>query len=72
MLREAGRQGVLPFGTLWGRVSRFKTPYGPIMLKWTLSATVLLITPANDAFSFLVDLTSYPGMVCGLTQSDLD
>ncbi|KAG8733651.1 hypothetical protein FRC12_018811 [Ceratobasidium sp. 428] len=63
MLREVGRQGILPFGTFWGRVSRFKTPYGPILLKFGLSLTILTLTPANDAFAFLVDLSAYPGMV---------
>ncbi|KAG8728977.1 hypothetical protein FRC12_021360, partial [Ceratobasidium sp. 428] len=53
MLREVGRQGILPFGTFWGQVSRFKTPYGPILLKFGLSLTILTLTPANDAFAFL-------------------
>ncbi|KAG9097730.1 hypothetical protein FS749_005663 [Ceratobasidium sp. UAMH 11750] len=66
MLREVGRQGILPFDTFWSQVSRFKTPYGPIMLKFTLSLIILLVTPANDAFSFLVDLASYPGMLFAL------
>ncbi|KAG8726293.1 hypothetical protein FRC10_007260 [Ceratobasidium sp. 414] len=63
MIREAGRQGVLPFATFWSRVSRFKTPYGPLALKWGLSVTLLLVTPAKDTFSFLVDLASYQGLV---------
>ncbi|KAG8714495.1 hypothetical protein FRC08_011859 [Ceratobasidium sp. 394] len=69
MIREAGRQGVLPFATFWSRVSGFKTPYGPLALKWGLSATLLLITPAKDAFSFLVDLASYPGLVFALATA---
>ncbi|KAG8735570.1 hypothetical protein FRC10_010392 [Ceratobasidium sp. 414] len=66
MLREVGRQGILPFDTFWSQVSRFKTPYGPIMLKFSLSLIILLVTPANDAISFLVDLASYPGMLFAL------
>ena len=64
MLREAGRQGVLPFATFWSRVGRFKTPYGPVLLKWTLSTLLVLATPASDTFAFLVDLASYPSLVC--------
>jgi len=66
MLREAGRQGVLPFATFWSRVGRFKTPYGPVLLKWTLSTLLVLATPANDTFAFLVDLASYPSLIFGL------
>ncbi|KAG8681122.1 hypothetical protein FRC09_017743, partial [Ceratobasidium sp. 395] len=69
MLREVGRQGILPFGTFWGRVSRFKTPYGPILLKFGLSLTILTLTPANDAFAFLVDLSAYPGMTFALATA---
>ncbi|KAG8733650.1 hypothetical protein FRC12_018810 [Ceratobasidium sp. 428] len=69
MIREAGRQGVLPYATFWSRVSRFKTPYGPLMLKWGLSVFFLLVTPAKDTFSFLVDLASYPGLVFALATA---
>lgn len=63
MLREAGRQGVLPFATFWTRVGQFKTPYGPLLLKWCLSAFLVIAVPAGDTFAFLVDLSGYPGLV---------
>ncbi|CAE6482681.1 unnamed protein product [Rhizoctonia solani] len=69
MLREAGRQGVLPFATFWSRVGRFKTPYGPLLLKWCLSAFLVIAVPAGDTFAFLVDLSGYPGLVFALATS---
>ncbi|KAF8678303.1 Amino acid permease [Rhizoctonia solani] len=69
MLREAGRQGVLPFATFWSRVGRFKTPYGPLLLKWALSVFLVVATPAGDTFAFLVDLSGYPGLVFALATS---
>ncbi|KAG8713238.1 hypothetical protein FRC11_012860, partial [Ceratobasidium sp. 423] len=69
MLREAGRQGVLPFATFWSRVGRFRTPYGPLLLKWCLSAFLVVATPAGDTFAFLVDLSGYPGLVFALATS---
>ncbi|CAE6431958.1 unnamed protein product [Rhizoctonia solani] len=69
MLREAGRQGVLPFATFWSRVGRFKTPYGPLLLKWALSVFLVMATPAGDTFAFLVDLSGYPGLVFALATS---
>ncbi|CEL61091.1 High-affinity methionine permease OS=Saccharomyces cerevisiae (strain ATCC 204508 / S288c) GN=MUP1 PE=1 SV=1 [Rhizoctonia solani AG-1 IB] len=69
MLREAGRQGVLPFATFWSRVGRFKTPYGPLLLKWVLSMFLVIATPAGDTFAFLVDLSGYPGLVFALATS---
>ncbi|CUA77048.1 High-affinity methionine permease [Saccharomyces cerevisiae S288c] [Rhizoctonia solani] len=66
MLREAGRQGMLPFATFWSRIGRFKTPYGPVLLKWTLSIFLIIITPAQDTVAFLIDLTSYPSLIFSL------
>ncbi|KAB5593315.1 High-affinity methionine permease [Ceratobasidium theobromae] len=63
MLREAGRQGVLPFATFWTRVGRFKTPYGPVLLKLVLTSIMILVIPASDTFAFLIDLASYPALV---------
>ncbi|CAE6467378.1 unnamed protein product [Rhizoctonia solani] len=62
MLREAGRQGVLPFATFWSRVGHFKTPYGPLLLKWSLAVFVIGVIPAADAVVFLIDLASYPAL----------
>ncbi|CAE6410754.1 unnamed protein product [Rhizoctonia solani] len=66
MLREAGRQGMLPFSTFWSRVGRFKTPYGPVLLKWALAVLLIIITPAKDTVVFLIDLASYPALVFSL------
>ncbi|CAE6508820.1 unnamed protein product [Rhizoctonia solani] len=66
MLREAGRQGMLPFATFWSRVGRFKTPYGPVLLKWGLAVFLIIVTPAQDTVVFLIDLASYPALVFSL------
>lgn len=58
-----GRQGVLPFPEFWSSVRPFGTPLGPILLKYTLSVIVIVTPPAEDAFNFLLDLASYPGLV---------
>ncbi|KAF8706004.1 Amino acid permease, partial [Rhizoctonia solani] len=66
MLREAGRQGMLPFATFWSRIGRFKTPYGPVLLKWALAVFLIIVTPAHDTVVFLIDLASYPALVFSL------
>ncbi|KAH7339412.1 amino acid/polyamine transporter I [Rhizoctonia solani] len=66
MLREAGRQGMLPFAAFWSQVGRFKTPYGPVFLKWTLTILLIIITPTQDTVAFLIDLASYPTLVFSL------
>ncbi|EAA66771.1 hypothetical protein AN9490.2 [Aspergillus nidulans FGSC A4] len=60
MLRECGRQGVLPFTRFWTSTRPFGTPLGPYWLKWALTAIMILAPPAGDAFNFVVDLGIYP------------
>ncbi|OOG00652.1 hypothetical protein ASPCADRAFT_125662 [Aspergillus carbonarius ITEM 5010] len=60
MLRECGRQGVLPFTEFWTSTRPFGTPLGPYFLKWSLTVIMILAPPAGDAFNFIVDLSIYP------------
>jgi amino acid transporter len=60
MIRECGRQGVLPFPKVWASTRPFGTPLAPYLLKWSLTVLMILAPPAGDAFNFLVDLNSYP------------
>lgn len=52
MLRECGRQGVLPFPKFWASTKPFGTPTGPYLLKWFTTIAVILAVPSGDAFSF--------------------
>lgn len=52
MLRECGRQGILPFPTFWASTKPFGTPTGPYFVKWFTTVIVILAVPAGDAFSF--------------------
>ncbi|KAK2022295.1 high-affinity methionine permease [Colletotrichum zoysiae] len=60
MIREIGRQGVLPFTNFWVSTKPFGTPLGPYLLKWIMTFIMIVAPPAGDAFSFVVDLASYP------------
>ncbi|GLB40162.1 putative high affinity methionine permease [Lyophyllum shimeji] len=60
IIRECGRQGVLPFPRFWASTKPFNTPFGPYLLKWFLTVIVIIAPPAGDAFNFIVDLQSYP------------
>ncbi|KAG9499519.1 hypothetical protein J7337_007975 [Fusarium musae] len=72
MLREIGRQGVLPWTNFWVSTKPFGTPLGPYILKWVLTFIMIVAPPAGDAFTFVVSLGTYPdamfrfAMVVGL------
>lgn len=60
VIREIGRQGVLPYPKFWATTRPFGTPVGPYLLKWGMTTLMILAPPAGDAFNFIVDLQSYP------------
>ncbi|KAL6702793.1 hypothetical protein ACN47E_000929 [Coniothyrium glycines] len=62
-IRECARQGVLPWPQVWASTRPFGTPFAPILVKWALTAIVILAIPFGDAFDFLIDLRSYPDAV---------
>ncbi|KAL2015467.1 hypothetical protein VTK56DRAFT_5392 [Thermocarpiscus australiensis] len=66
MLRECGRQGVLPFPRFWASTRPFGTPLGPYLTKWALTVLMILAPPAGDAFNFITDLQVYPSALFSL------
>ncbi|KZV68282.1 amino acid transporter [Peniophora sp. CONT] len=63
VLREVARQGLLPFPQLLSSTRPWGTPLGPVLVKFLLSACVIMALPARDAFNFLLDLASYPHLI---------
>ncbi|THH13176.1 hypothetical protein EW146_g7009 [Bondarzewia mesenterica] len=63
VLREVARQGLLPYPEFFASTKPFGTPLAPVSLKCVLTVIVLLLLPAKDAFSFMLDLTSYPNLI---------
>ncbi|OAQ63949.1 high affinity methionine permease [Purpureocillium lilacinum] len=60
LIREIGRQGVLPFTPFWVSTKPFGTPLGPYVLKWAMTFVMIAAPPAGDAFTFVVSLKTYP------------
>jgi hypothetical protein len=51
-IREAGRQGILPWTKFWVSTKPFGTPLGPYLVIWALTALLIVAVPAGDAFTF--------------------
>ncbi|USW53290.1 Putative amino acid/polyamine transporter I [Septoria linicola] len=69
LIRECGRQGVLPWPRIWASTKPFGTPAGPYLVKWALTVIVILAVPAGDAFSFITDLQVYPSSCFNLLMA---
>ncbi|ODV66759.1 amino acid transporter [Hyphopichia burtonii NRRL Y-1933] len=63
VLRECGRQGVLPYSKLWTSTKPWGTPILPIIVMWVVNVIVSLAPPPGDAFNFVVDMGSYSGYI---------
>lgn len=63
VVREVGRQGVLPYPAFWTNTWPFGTPAGPLLVKLLLTIIVIMVPPPGDAFNFVIDLQSYPSNV---------
>ncbi|KAF5676146.1 high-affinity methionine permease [Fusarium heterosporum] len=63
MIREIGRQGVLPFTNFWVSTKPFGTPIGPYVVKWVLTFIMIVAPSAGDAFTFVVSLGTYPDAI---------
>ncbi|KAI8657852.1 High-affinity methionine permease [Fusarium keratoplasticum] len=60
MIREIGRQGVLPFTEFWVSTKPSGTPLGPCLLNFAVTIIMIIALPAGDAFAFVVSLQTYP------------
>ncbi|KAG6001989.1 hypothetical protein E4U21_003603 [Claviceps maximensis] len=69
MIREIGRQGVLPGTDFWVTTKPFGTPVGPYALKWLMTLVMIAAPPAGDAFQFVVSLKTYPDAMFGLAMT---
>lgn len=69
MIREIGRQGVLPYTNFWVATKPFGTPIGPYLLKWLMTFVMIAAPPAGDAFQFVVSLKTYPEAMFGLAMT---
>ncbi|KAH0497671.1 hypothetical protein TgHK011_004960 [Trichoderma gracile] len=61
IIRECGRQGVLPWTKFWVSTYPLGTAIGPYLFKYAITLIMILAPPAGDAFNFVSDLRIYPG-----------
>ncbi|KAJ4490247.1 high affinity methionine permease [Lentinula aciculospora] len=66
VVRECGRQGLLPYPHIWASTKPFGTPLAAYALRWFISCVVIVLPPPGDAFNFIVDLQYYPTAVWAL------
>jgi len=58
---EAAKEGYLPFAPTFGRAHPyFRTPIAALCLHVFVTMLIMVVVPAGQAYSFLIDVTSFP------------
>ncbi|KAG5458779.1 MAG: high-affinity methionine permease [Olpidium bornovanus] len=58
--QELGKEGILPFSPFWASSWPLKTPFSGLFLHWAASVVMILGPPEGDAYTFILDVISYP------------
>jgi amino acid transporter len=61
VIMEVSRQGLLPYGHLFGKVNpRFKSPVNAYLLQYVLSILFIFGPPPGAVYQFVVAFAAYP------------
>ncbi|KAI8986737.1 amino acid transporter [Trametes punicea] len=60
VVQELGREGVLPFSSLFASNKPFNAPFAGLFEQWLVTSTLVLMVPPGDAYLFMLNLSSYP------------
>ena len=60
MNQEVARQGFVPYGRLMGSSRPFNAPLGGLVAHAIPSLLVILFSPSEDVYSFILDVEGYP------------
>lgn len=67
--QELGREGILPCSQLLASNEPFDAPLFGLFIQSLVSILTILLTPAGDAYTFVVNFTSYPLALFNLLTS---
>ncbi|KAJ6445270.1 low-affinity methionine permease [Purpureocillium lavendulum] len=59
--QELAKEGLLPFSKFWASNKPFNAPAASLFLHWLVTVIVLAAPPAGPAYTFIVNLYTYPG-----------
>ncbi|ODM22473.1 hypothetical protein SI65_00061 [Aspergillus cristatus] len=62
VIQELAKDGITPFPTLFMQNRPFRTPIWGLLIHFGVTVLFICAPPAGDAFDFVVNLTTYPGV----------
>jgi len=59
IIQELGREGILPYSSLFASNKPFNAPLAGLAAQWLVSSLIMISAPPGDAFLFIMGLSSY-------------
>ncbi|CAG9952372.1 unnamed protein product [Clonostachys rosea f. rosea IK726] len=59
--QELAKEGMLPWSRFWASNKPFNAPAASLFIHWLVTVIILVAPPAGPAYSFIVNLYTYPG-----------
>ncbi|CAG9983960.1 unnamed protein product [Clonostachys byssicola] len=59
--QELAKEGMLPWSRFWASNKPFNAPAASLFIHWLITVIILVAPPAGPAYSFIVNLYTYPG-----------
>ncbi|BFZ64100.1 methionine permease [Saitoella coloradoensis] len=60
LVQELGREGILPFSSLWASNKPCNAPLMGLFEHWIVSVIIMLAPPPGDAYNLILNVISYP------------
>lgn len=58
VVQELGREGVLPFSSIFASNQPFNTPFAGLFEQWLITGGLALLVPSGDVYLFMLGRTS--------------
>lgn len=59
VVQELGKEGILPFSSVFATNKPFGTPIGGLLEQWAINSLLVAFVPAGDAYHFMLNRTSH-------------
>ncbi|KAI9568714.1 amino acid/polyamine transporter I [Boletus coccyginus] len=60
VIQELGREGILPYSSFFASNKPFGAPLPGLFTQYMISVLLMVLAPPGDAYSFIVNYSSYP------------
>ncbi|KAH8115936.1 amino acid transporter [Phellopilus nigrolimitatus] len=69
VIQELGREGILPYSSWFASNKPYNAPFAGMFAQWVVCVITATVPPPGDAFTFILQLSSYPLVLTNIAIS---